>query len=178
MSNFDELILRRRSIRKFDPEKKLCKEDIKQIISAAVEAPSWGNFQTSRYYAILTQDTKDRLCTTLAPYDAAIAINASALIVTTFVRNISGFRGGEAVNELENGWGIYDLGLQNALLLLKVSDIGLDSIVLGLRDAKAIKSLLNIPQEESVVSVIAIGYRLYDEVRPKRVSVDKITKYY
>ena len=45
------------------------------------------------------------------------------------------------------------------LLLLKATELGLGSIVLGLRDAKAIRALLNIPDEEVVVSVICIGYR-------------------
>lgn len=83
-----------------------------------------------------------------------------------------------SVNGGGDGWGIYDLGLHTALLLLKATDSGLDSIVLGLRDANKIRKLLNTPEEEVIVSVIAIGYRAKDGVRPKRKAVEDIAKFY
>lgn len=178
MTNFDELISRRRSIRVYDAERKVSKEQIEELVRAASEAPSWNNFQTSRYHVVMSDDMKQQLCETMAPFDGKIGATAPALIVTTFVKGQSGFKGGEAVDELGDGWGIYDLGLHNALLLLKATDSGLDSIVLGLRDADKIRKLLNIPEEEVIVSVIAIGYRAKDGMRPKRKAVEDIAKFY
>lgn len=178
MSNFDELILRRRSIRVYDAERKVSKEQIEELVRAASEAPSWNNFQTSRYHVVMSDMMKQQLCKTMAPFDEKIGESASALIVATFLKGQCGFKGGEAVDELGDGWGIYDLGLHNALLLLKATDSGLDSIVLGLRDADKIRKLLNIPEEEVIVSVIAIGYRAKDGIRPKRKAVEDIAKFY
>ena len=178
MSNFDELIMKRRSIRVFDAEHKVSKEQIEALVKAAIEAPSWNNFQTSRYHVVTSSDVKQQLGETMAAFDTKIASTAPVLIVTTFVKGHSGFKGGEAVDELGDGWGIYDLGLHNALLLLKAADAGLDTIVLGLRDADKIRTLLSIPEEESIVSIIALGYRAKDGVRPKRKAVEEITKFY
>ena len=178
MSNFDELIMKRRSIRVFDAEHKVSKEQIETLVKAAIEAPSWNNFQTSRYHVVTSSDVKQQLGETMAAFDTKIASTAPVLIVTTFVKGHSGFKGGEAVDELGDGWGIYDLGLHNALLLLKAADAGLDTIVLGLRDADKIRTLLSIPEEESIVSIIALGYRAKDGVRPKRKAVEEITKFY
>ncbi len=105
--------------------------------------------------------------------------DAPALIVTTFVRGIVGFeKDGSPSNELGDGWGIYDLGLHNSWLLLKAADEGIDSIVLGLRDAEAISKLLDIPENEVVVSVIGLGYRSKDSIKPPRKSVSDIAKFY
>ena len=48
---FTKLLEERRSIRAFDPEKHVTAEQIQEIVQAAIQAPSWKNSQTTRYYA-------------------------------------------------------------------------------------------------------------------------------
>lgn len=81
-----------------------------------------------------------------------------ALIVTTFVHDRAGFqKDGTADNELGNGWGCYDLGLQNENLILKAEDLGLSTLIMGIRESDKLRELLDIPETETVVSVIAVG---------------------
>lgn len=178
MTTFDELILKRRSIRKFDAERKVTREQLEEIIRAAQEAPSWNNFQASHYHVVMSEDVKSRLAEAFAPFDAKICADAPAVVVMTFERGRAGFKGGEPVDELGDGWGIYDLGLHNAFFLLKAADLGLDTIVLGLRDAGRIKAVLGLPEAESVVSFVAVGYRAKDSIRPKRKALDEIATFY
>ena len=57
--------------------------------------------------------------------------------------------------------------------------MGLDSIVLGLRDADKIRTSLAIPGEESIVSIIALGYRVPKEiVRPARKASTEVSTFY
>ena len=179
MKTFDEIIRARRSVRNYDPDKQVPHEVVEQLIAAATEAPSWKNQQTSRYHVVASPDMLARLKSCLLSQNQQTVKDAPVLIVTTFVKGVSGFNNdGTPTNELGDGWGIYDLGLHNALLLLKATDLGLDSIVLGLRDAEAIRTLLNIPDDEVVVSVIGIGCRSKDSVRPPRKEVADIAKFY
>ena len=46
------------------------------------------------------------------------------------------------------------------------------------RDENKIREMLNIPAEETIVSVIALGYKDIEVDRPKRKSVDDICKFY
>lgn len=46
-----EVLNSRRSMRSYDAEKKVTKEQLETIINAVILAPSWKNLQTSRYYA-------------------------------------------------------------------------------------------------------------------------------
>ena len=101
------------------------------------------------------------------------------MIVATFVKDRSGFeKSGEPSNELGNGWGCYDLGLQTMNLLLAATELGLDTLVMGIRDEKRIRELLSIPPQETIVSVIAVGYPDIDPLQPKRKSVTDITTYH
>ena len=179
MKTFDEIIRERRSVRHYDAQKDVPREVVEQLIEAAIEAPSWKNQQTSRYHVVASQEMRERLKACLWSQNQLTVKDAPVLIVTTFVKDIVGFeKDGSPSNEFGNGWGVYDLGLHNAFLLLKAADLGLDSIVLGLRDADAIRRLLAIPDEEVVASVIGIGYRSQDSSRPHRKSVADIAKFY
>ena len=168
--NFDEVIAKRRSVRKFTPESKVSKEQILEMIKAAQLTPSWKNSQTGRYYVVMEPYKLSQVRACLAPQNQIVTQNVNALIITTFVKNISGFKSdGTPDNELGNGWGAYDLGLQNALLLLKATDLGIDSIVLGLRDAAQLRQALEIANNEEVGAVIALGYRnIQDIPQPPR----------
>ena len=73
-----------------------------------------------------------------------------------------------ADNELGNGWGCYDLGLQNENLVLKAADLGLSTLIMGLREADRLREILNIPETETIVSVIAVGKAAEEPIRPHR----------
>ena len=45
---------------------------------------------------------------------------------------------------------------------------------MGIRDAKAIREEIGIPDEEIIVSVIAIGYGTKDATMPKRKDISEI----
>lgn len=177
--SLDQIIKQRRSIRKYK-KKPVSNEQIQLLIQAAVEAPSWKNSQTARYHVITSQpllnEFKERC---LPEFNQENCKDAPVLIVTTFIKNRSGFeRDGTASNELANGWGCYDLGLHNQNMILKATELGLSTLIMGIRDENKIREMLNIPAEETIVSVIALGYKDIEVDRPKRKSVDDICKFY
>ena len=179
MTTFDQLTARRRSVREYDATRSVARDELEQLVAAALEAPTWKNSETGRYHLVCSPEMKARLAQCLAPQNQPRAEGCGALIVTTFVKNRSGFnRDGLPDNELGNGWGIYDLGLQNAYLLLKAADLGLDTLVIGLRDADAIRQLLQLPDEETVVSVIVVGHRKNEPQRPPRKNLTDVAHFY
>lgn len=176
---FNELIESRRSVRVYKEGTSITSFELESIIEAAQQAPSWKNSQTARYYVAhsdLAMKTIREKC--LPNMNKERCENAVALIVTTFVKNRAGFnKEGVADNELGNEWGAYDLGLQNALLLLKAKDLGYDSLVMGLRNAKMLREKLEIPDTEEVVSVIVIGKKDEEPSKPPRKAIADIAKF-
>ena len=170
----------RRSIRAYKAGTTIEKSVIEELIKAAQLAPSWKNSQTARYYVVLSEEKLASVKEKCLPeFNRNNCADAPALIVTTFVKNRAGFeRDGSPSTELGNEWGAYDLGLQNQNLLLKAIDLGLDTLVMGIRDAKAICEELSIPDDQEVVSVISVGYRNADAEMPKRKEVEQITVFY
>ncbi len=176
---FQKLIETRRSIRKYSADTSVPKEDIAAMIRAAQEAPSWKNSQTGRYYCILSKDFADRFRKDCFPERNAANSEHAALIVTTFVHSRAGFqKDGTPDNELGNGWGCYDLGLQNENLILKAKELGYSTLIMGIRNADKIRELLSIPEKETVVAVIAVGKAAEEPARPKRKEIEDIAKFY
>lgn len=175
---FDTLIRERRSIRQYDAGHQVTPEQIRAIVTAAIEAPSWKNTQTARYYAVLSEKMRDRFLQLCLPERNARKAEHAALVVTTFVKETAGFTQGRPDNECADGWGFYDLGLHNALFLLKAKELGLDTLVMGLRDADTIRALLEIPAAETIVSVIAVGYAAQPANHPPRKLPEEILKFY
>ena len=175
---FQTLIENRRSVRKYSPNTDISKEQIQQLIKAALEAPSWKNTETGRYYCVLSEDMKQKLrkeCLCYANND--IKTEHAALIVTTFVHNRAGFqKDGTPDNEIGNGWGCYDLGLQNENLILKAAELGLSTLIMGHRNADKIREMLSIPEAETIVAVIAVGTADEEPSRPKRRELEDVLK--
>lgn len=175
----DTIINTRRSIRKYKNQP-IEVEKVEMIIKAAVEAESWKNSQTARYHIITSKELLIELKKTCLPeFNQENCKDAPVLIVSTFIKNRSGFeRDGTASNELGNGWGCYDLGIHNQNLILKATELGIGSLIMGIRDEKKIRTLLNIPASEIIVSVIALGISDIEPERPKRKNIDEICKFY
>ena len=168
----------RRSIRKYQA-KPVEPEKIRQMIQAAILAPSWKNSQVTRYYVAQSEEALHKVREALPEFNRNNTKDAPVLIVSTIVKGRSGYNvDGTASNELEDGWGCYDCGMQNMNLLLKATELGLGTLVMGIRDAGKLKEVFEIPEEEIVVSVIGVGYADVDPEMPKRKSIDETAKFY
>ncbi len=152
---FNELIKQRRSVRAYKAEA-IDSDVIRQIITEAQQAPSWKNSQTARYYVANTPEAIAKVREALPVFNQNSSEGA-ALIITSFVKDTSGFNAGTPENELGNKWGAYDCGLANSYLILAAKEKGYDTLIMGIRDAQALRDAFGIPKTEQIVSVIALG---------------------
>lgn len=175
---FQNLVESRRSIRSYQENVTITNEEFETMIECALEAPSWKNTETARYYVVNTPEKIEEVCTSCLPeFNQKNCKNAS-IVVTTFEMNRSGFeRDGSPTNEIGQEWGAYDLGLSNAYFVLKAKEMGYDTLIMGIRDAAKLREKLNIPDSQEVVSVIAVGKRTEDAQRPVRKTLDRVATF-
>ena len=130
---FQNLIEKRRSVRKYVERNTVTKDEILSMIKAAQEAPSWKNSQTGRYYCIMDEKNVEQFRREMsAGNEMQGNVMNAVLLVSTFVHNRAGFqKDGTADNEIGNGWGCYDLGLQNENLILKAEELDMELLLWG-----------------------------------------------
>ncbi len=175
--SFDEVLTSRRSIRSYDATKKISEQEVRQLLIATQEAPSWANQQPSKYYVAISPEKLQAVQNLVGGNKDRIK-EAPVLIVSTFERGKSGFFQGNKTNEIGDGWGAYDNGLSNCYLILKARAMGFDTLIMGMRDSEGLRKLFNIPSDETVMAVIALGYRKGDPRQPTHRKLDDIVKFY
>ena len=175
--SFDEVLTTRRSIRNYDATKKISEQEVRTLMAAVQEAPSWANQQPTKYYVAISPEKLAAVQDMVGGNKDRIK-NAPVLIVSTFEKGKSGFFRENPANEVGDGWGAYDNGLSNCYLVLKARAMGFDTLIMGMRDADKLRALFNIPDGEAVMAVIALGYRAADPVQPRHRPLDDVVKFY
>ena len=176
-SSFDEIVASRRSVRDYEAGVTISEAQVRTLIETAMEAPSWANTQTTRYYVAMSEE-KVAAVKELIGGNSRNTTNAPVMIVSTFVKGQSGFGRGNAANEVGEGWGAYDNGLSNAYFILKAREQGFDTLIMGMRDADGLRQLFGIPETEQIMAVISLGRRGSDPRRPDRKPIDDIVSFY
>lgn len=177
IASFDEVLTSRRSVRNYDATKKISEAEVRDLLKAVQDAPSWANQQPTKYYVAIS-DEKLAAVQDMVGGNKERIKNAPVLIVSTFERGKSGFFQGNQTNEVGDGWGAYDNGLSDCYLILKARAMGFDTLIMGMRDADKLREAFAIPGNETIMAVIALGYRAEEPTRPERKSFDDFVKFF
>lgn len=175
--SFEEVLRTRRSIRSYDASQKISEDEVRTLLKAVQEAPSWANQQPTKYYVAMSKEKLEAVQNLVGGNKDRI-INAPVLIVSTFERGKSGFGGGNATNEIGDGWGAYDNGLSNCYLIMQARAMGFDTLIMGMRDSDGLRKEFNIPAEETVMAVISLGYRAGEPKQPGHRPFDEVVKFF
>ena len=173
----DEVFASRRSIRAYEAGKTISEGEVRELLLATQNAPSWANQQPSKYYVAIGAEKREAVLELIGGNKERV-INAPVLIVSTFEKGKSGFFRENPVDATGDYWGAYDNGLSNAYLVLKARAMGFDTLIMGMRNADALRTLFDIPENEMILAVIALGYRAQDPSTPTHRPLDEIAKFY
>ena len=171
-----ECIKGRRSVRKYAYEK-IERNVIEEIVKAAQYAPSWKNSQTPRFYVALSDEARAAIKDCLPGFNSERTEGVGAYIVTSFKKGLSGCNSqGEYISHLGNGYECFDHGLAVENMVLYAHSLGYSTLIMGLFDEARLRIVLDIPSDEDLVVVVAIGKRDIDPQRPERLSTEEILK--
>ena len=174
--DFNELIEARRSVRQYKASE-IASAELETIVAEALNAPSWKNSETTRYYAAAGAAAKKRMWEEGLPsFNAASSAHAAALVAVTYVPGLSGFNGGAPCDELGNTWGAYDCGLASAYFVLAAKNHGWDTLIMGIRNTAKVKDILGIPKGEVLMSVIAVGKSAQKFMKVSRKAVSDVLR--
>jgi nitroreductase len=175
--SLDEVFASRRSIRAYEAGKTISEAEVRDLLTAAQNAPSWANQQPSKYYVAIGEEKRAAVLELIGGNKDRV-INAPVFLVSTFETGKSGFFRGTPVDETGDLWGAYDNGLSNAYLVLKARAMGFDTLIMGMRNAGELRKLFDIPENETVLAVIALGYRAENPTTPVHRPLDEVVKFY
>lgn len=173
MSDFKDLIKKRRSIRKF-VDKKIKPEDVELILKAGLMSPTCRGFHSWHFIAVEDKEMLRLLSTTK---EAGLFLANAALAVIVV--------GDPFVNDAY----VEDCSIAAFAMQLQAEDLNIGSCWVQIRNrymengiscSDYIKSIFEIPLQLDVVTVIGFGYKAVEkasqdesELLWEKVSIDK-----
>ena len=176
--NTIECIKSRRSIRQYKPDK-IDHSLIESIISAASFSPSWKNSQVVRYFAIEDPTILKKITKNFTPEHNSNIINqAPVLIAVTVVKGRCGFeRDGSYTTKKGDRWQMFDAGVAAQTFCLAAHEHGLGTVIMGIFDEDGIADLLQLPDNQELAVLIALGHPDIDPEAPKRKQTKDLLTY-
>ncbi|RRJ63400.1 nitroreductase family protein [Paenibacillus oralis] len=180
---FFNVIQERRSVRSYDPEVKISREEMNEILQQATLAPSGANLQPWRFLVIDSQELKQKLlpiafnqqqvieasaviavlgdleCYKLAEKIYGMAVDAGYMPAETaksFVERYQGMFASMPKETIRRSVSI-DGGLVSMQLMLVARAKGYDTVPMGGYDQAKFVEAFDIPERYAPVMLIAIG---------------------
>ncbi|NDV65029.1 nitroreductase family protein [Bacteroides sp. 224] len=153
MNNFDELIKKRRSTRKFTKQE-LSQEEVVLLLKAALMSPTSKRTNAWQFIVVDDKETLQKLAHCKEHSASFIADAALAIVVTA--------------DPLVSDVWIEDASIASIMIQLQAEDMGLGSCWVQVRERftasgisadEYVHNLLELPLQLQVLSVIAIGHK-------------------
>ena len=170
----DEVIRKRKMIRKYDQSREVPEQLINKLIENATKAPSAGHTQVQEFIVVKDLDTKRKL--RLASVNQEQVEEAPMLIVVCSNTSRSVGRYGKRGKEF---YSIIDGAFASMLILLTATNEGLGAGFVGAFDDEKVSEILGLPLDGSVrpVGIIAIGYPGEKPSTFKRIARNELVHY-
>ncbi len=179
---FQELILKRQSVRKYI-DKPIEEEKLMRCIEAARLAPSASNSQPWKFIVIDDPELKDKVAretfSTIVNFNKFV-LQAPVIIAITLEKPPVINRIGGRIKK--RSWKLIDLGIAAEHFCLQATEEGLGTCMLGWYNEKKIKELLDIPIKKDLTLLISLGhfnedYKLRNKIRKPLEEMCSFNKY-
>lgn len=178
MSQLDDLLMHRYSVRKYD-SRPVEMEKISQCIDAARQAPSARNNQPWKFIVTANSETCQEIAAAIhVPGETVnqFVFEVPAFITLVYVPSLKPVLPGRHPHSY-----YYDLdhGIALGYFLLKATELGLGTCLIGnVYDMEKLKKILALQESDTVKMVIAIGYAADNKIPSKnRKALDEIMSF-
>ncbi len=163
--NFQDLILSRRSIRRYTSEK-ISKEDIETILKAGMTAPSAKNCQPWEFIVVEDRDMLKTI-SEVSPHGGMLAEASFGIVVCNDTEKAVNFE-----------YGVIDTSAATENLLLSAHGLGLGAVWIGvyprMERVEKLKEIFHLPSNITPISMAAFGYPLHRKDPANRYDENKI----
>lgn len=199
---FLDVVNSRRSVRKYDPEYVISEEEVKELLSIAVKAPSSSNMQPWRFLIVTDPELKQKLLP--IAFSQQQVVEASAIVVimadlqmyelseqiygasaeagymseevkNNMIANSRKMYGGLPADRLRE-LVAFDTGLVAMQLMLAARAQGYDTVPMGGYNRDALKEMFSIPERYLPTLMLPIGKAAAPGHPTVRLPIEQITQ--
>jgi nitroreductase len=178
---FQDVVLRRRMVRAYDPDRPVPAEIRERLLENALHAPSAGFTQGWAFLVLESAEDRERFWAATADTGSddpwLAGLRTAPLIIIAF-SNRSAYLDRYAepdkgwTDRDESRWPVpfwhIDAGFASLLMLLSAVDAGLGACFFGVppERSEALRSAFGVPESYAAIGVMTVGYRAPDRKSP------------
>jgi len=166
LMDVSQAIRRRYSCRSYE-DKPLDKEKLDTILEAARQAPSAKNLQDWRFVAVTEKETRKKLAA--AANNQTFLEKAGAIVVACTVSDHV-MRCGQAIGPI-------DVAIAIEHMCLQATELGLATCWIGSFYPDKVKPIVGIPDDVTIIELLAIGYPADSPKEHRREPIEKIVSF-
>lgn len=161
-----DIILTRRSVRKYIPNKEVENEKLEYILKAGMSAPSAGNKRNWEFIVIKNKDTLSKIMN-FHPYANMLKTANIAIVVC-----------GDISDDLKKMYWIQNCSAALENMLIAANSVGLGSVWLGITPEidriNECAKLFSLPEHIQTLGIMALGYPANEVANIDRFDSTKI----
>jgi len=162
-----EAIKNRRSIRQFQ-DKDVEPEKIKQILEAAIMAPSAKNYQSWEFIIVKNREKIQKMSVSSSGtcrFEGVPVI----IVVCSDMNRVAG-----STEERKDKFSIQDCAAATQNILLTAHSLGIGTCWVGSYDPDLVRKELNIPEHVRILALIPLGYPDETPTAPERKALEEV----
>lgn len=198
-----KVMTERKSVRVYDPNFKISKEELEEMLTLATTAPSSSNLQAWNFIVIQDQEVKKEL-RTIANNQAQVEQSSAIIAVLgnvdayknvekIYTQNVEAGHMDESIKErtIANTYAMYpnapvearmniaayDAGLVSMQLMLIAKDRGYDTIPMGGFDKAKFAEKFDLPEHLFPIVLIAVGKAAAPAFGTTRLPIEEVTRF-
>src|SRR5215213_3350709 len=172
MSEFDDIIKRRKMVRQYIQNKPIPQEIVDKLIANAHRAPSAGHTQVQEF--IIVQDPMIKKKLGEAALNQEQVYDAPLLIIVCANTSRSVKRYGKRGKEF---YSVIDGAFASMLILLTAVNEGIGAGFVGAFEDHKVSKILGLPEYVKPIGIITLGYSSERPERLMRIDLDRLVHY-
>ena len=172
MSEFDDIIKKRKMIRLYIQDKPIPQQIVDKLITNAHRAPSAGHTQVQEFIIVQDPLIKKKLGEAALNQEQIYDAPLSIVVCANTSRSVN--RYGKRGREF---YSIIDGAFASMLILLTAVNEGIGACFVGAFLDEKVSEILELPEYVKPIGIIALGFPAEDPGKFKRIDISKLVHY-
>jgi nitroreductase len=172
MSEFNDIIKRRKMVRQYIQDKPIPQEIVDKLIANAHRAPSAGHTQVQEFIIVQDPLIKEKLSEAALNQEQVYDAPLSIVVCANTSRSVG--RYGKRGREF---YSIIDGAFASMLILLTAVNEGIGACFVGAFLDDKVSEILELPKYVKPIGIIALGFPAEDPGKFKRIDISKLVHY-
>jgi nitroreductase len=170
--DFDEVVKKRKMIRKYQQDRQISTDIINKLLKNVHSSPSAGHTQVQEFIVVKDPIIKRKLCQASLGQNQIEEASGLIVVCSNISRSVNRYR-----KRGTEFYSVIDGAFASMIILLSAVNEGIGASFVGAFEDNEVRKILRIPIQVKPIGIIALGYPAEKPERFERIELNKLIHY-